>query len=588
MDGLNKLFSLRNTKISKKLIIVFTFIIALYTINLGYNSYNLFVAKHDLNDIYQIRLKSVAFLIEADRDAYQSSITISQTLNKRNFLNREQLDAKIKDIVDNLQQIEMRYDKYYKLFISVAEDKMGKNDSIFRLEYKMLTDITTQIINALKIQDYKLAEKLYLQEYDEHFSPMRNMLDVATGINLDAAEAAYNNSYEGLQDVINYSIFIFLIILLIISVSSYLIIQSIKEPIERAIAISHKISKGNLAIVIENTGEDEMSKVLNSLRNMIRELSKIVAEIIESSRSVKSASHQINASATLMASGACQQASATEEISSSMEQIVANINQNADNSRQTEMIAQKTAKNIVAVNESVGHTIKAMKEIVEKISIISEIADKTDLLSLNASIEAAKAGEYGRGFAVVANEIKKLAERSQAAASEINSLSVSSVDIAEESGKQLSEIIPEIQETARLVMEITVASVEQNLGAEQINSAITQLNSVTQENAGSAEELSANAATLIDQAEQLTRTISFFKMEDNELRDSIVEISAQIQTLQEALKGLKLTDQVKTEQYDYETNAKPVSRSPKEDGTTSGVNLNLNIKEDKNNDYEQM
>lgn len=133
-----------------------------------------------------------------------------------------------------------------------------------------------------------------------------------------------------------------------------------------------------------------------------------------------------------------------------------------------------------------------------------------------------------------------------------------------------------------------MASVEQNLGAEQINSAITQLNQVTQENAGSAEQLSANASTLIEQAEQLTKTISFFKMEDNELRDSIVEISAQIQTLQEALKGLKLTDHVKNEQNEYETEGKPVSRTPKEDGTTSGVNLNLNIKEDKNNDYEQM
>ncbi len=137
-------------------------------------------------------------------------------------------------------------------------------------------------------------------------------------------------------------------------------------------------------------------------------------------------------------------------------------------------------------------------------------------------------------------------------------------------------------------MEITVASVDQNLGDEQINSAITQLNQVTQENAGSAEQLSANASTLIEQAEQLTKTISFFKMEDNELRDSIVEISAQIQTLQEALKGLKLTDHVKNEQNEYETEGKAVSRTPKEDGTTSGVNLNLNIKEDKNNDYEQM
>ncbi len=389
-----------------------------------------------------------------------------------------------------------------------------------------------------------------------------------------------------MQKVIIYSIIIFVIILTIIIFSSYYIIKSIKAPIERAIAISHKISKGNLAIVIENTGEDEMSKVLNSLKNMVKELAKIVGEIIESASNVKNASYQINASATQMSAGACQQASATEEISSSMEQIVANINQNADNSRQTEDIAKRTAKNIIDVNKSVEHTIHAMKEIVEKISIISEIADKTDLLSLNASIEAAKAGEYGRGFAVVANEIKKLAERSQLAANEINALSITSVEIAETSGKQLSEIIPEIQETARLVMEITVASVEQNLGAEQINSAITQLNQVTQENAGSAEELSANAAMLIDQSDQLNKTVSFFKMEDVDMRSTIADISQQINNLQESLNLLRMKeiDNSKTDEEIKTTTNTTVQR--KESSPNNGVVFNMN--DEMRRDYEEM
>lgn len=532
--------SLRNLKISKKLVYVFTLIVFLYTISLGFNGYNLFVAKHDLHDIYQIRLKSVAFLIQADRDAYQSSLAMSQSLNKKGTLTQEQLLSKSKDIIENLQQIDQRYNKFYDLFKTVADVKYAANDSTFRAEYKKLTEITTLIDESIKKQDYKLAERLYFNDYDAHFGPMRKVLDVFTDINLDEAEQSYQNSNSGLQNIITNSIFIFIAILIIIVLSSYFIIKSIREPIERAISISHKISKGNLAIQIENTGGDEMSKVLNSLKNMIKELSKIVSEIIESASNVKSASEQINSSATLMASGACQQASATEQISSSMEEIVANINQNADNSRQTENIAQTTAKNIIEVNHSVEHTIKAMKEIVAKISIISEIADKTDLLSLNASIEAAKAGEYGRGFAVVANEIKKLAERSLLAADEINTLSISSVEIAEVSGRQLSEIIPNIQETARLVMEITVASLEQNLGAEQINGAISQLNQVTQENAGSAEELSANASTLIDQAEQLTRTVSFFKMEDdNDMSLTIAEMSQQINSLQESLRALK-------------------------------------------------
>lgn len=577
---------LNNLKISQKLIYVFSLIIVLYTFNLGYNSYNLFVAKHDINDIYQIRLKSISFLIQADRDAYQSSIAISQCLNQRNQANKELLNTKRAEILENLKQIETRYDKFIKLFASVTDMKKSNSDSIFKAEYQELSFLTIKIDSLIKHEDFKTAERLYLTEYESHFAPMRKALDVYTDINLNEAEEAYQNSNSGLQKVIIYSIIIFVIILTIIIFSSYYIIKSIKAPIERAIAISHKISKGNLAIVIENTGEDEMSKVLNSLKNMVKELAKIVGEIIESASNVKNASYQINASATQMSAGACQQASATEEISSSMEQIVANINQNADNSRQTEDIAKRTAKNIIDVNKSVEHTIHAMKEIVEKISIISEIADKTDLLSLNASIEAAKAGEYGRGFAVVANEIKKLAERSQLAANEINALSITSVEIAETSGKQLSEIIPEIQETARLVMEITVASVEQNLGAEQINSAITQLNQVTQENAGSAEELSANAAMLIDQSDQLNKTVSFFKMEDVDMRSTIADISQQINNLQESLNLLRMKeiDNSKTDEEIKTTTNTTVQR--KESSPNNGVVFNMN--DEMRRDYEEM
>jgi methyl-accepting chemotaxis protein len=160
--------------------------------------------------------------------------------------------------------------------------------------------------------------------------------------------------------------------------------------------------------------------------------------------------------------------------------------------------------------------VEAMKKIADKIGIIGEIAEKTDLLAINAAIEAARAGEQGKGFAVVAAEVRKLAENSQAAAKEINELSKSSVHIADESGKVLQRLVPDIQKTAVLVQEIANASIEQNAGANQINNAITQLNSVTQRNSAASEEMSSSAEEMASQAEQLRSTISLYKTNTNQ------------------------------------------------------------------------
>ena len=164
---------------------------------------------------------------------------------------------------------------------------------------------------------------------------------------------------------------------------------------------------------------------------------------------------------------------------------------------------------------AVNETVTAMKHIAKKISLIEDIAYKTNLLSLNAAIEAASAGEHGKGFAVVAAEVRKLAESSRVTAEEISELAINSVDIAERAGKVIAEVVPNIVKTSDLVQEISAASEEQSSGIGQINEAMTQLDTATQQNAAASEELAATSEELSGQAEQLQQVVAFFNLHEN-------------------------------------------------------------------------
>ncbi|MGB3464723.1 MAG: methyl-accepting chemotaxis protein, partial [Cyclobacteriaceae bacterium] len=252
------------------------------------------------------------------------------------------------------------------------------------------------------------------------------------------------------------------------------------------------------------------------IRSMVEKLRNIVSTVAESSNNIVNASKELSRSSSLMSDAAAQQASAAEEVSSSMEEMAANIDQNAYNAKETERIAEKGSENIEESNYLVERTLESMKLITQNISIVDEISRQTNLLALNAAVEAARAGEHGRGFAVVAAEIRKLAERSQDAAKDINEKSSLGVEMAETSSKLLDSTVPEIKKTAMLVKEISSASVEQNNGADQVNGAVQNLNQIIQQNAAIAEEMAANSLELHTHADLMINTVSFFKLDKHE------------------------------------------------------------------------
>lgn len=384
------------------------------------------------------------------------------------------------------------------------------------------------LIPAVQTQNKEAIEtslKAMKQTYEVH----RKAIDQVVQLTNKRNEADEATSLLRIQTNNISLLVIFALSLSVAIIVTVFISRSLTGPITEAVKIAQVVASGDLTSRIETDYRDEAGQLLLALKDMNDNLVRIVGDMRVGTINIVDTSAQIAAGNLDLSNRTESQASSLEETASSMEELTSTVKQNADNSRQANQLVVSASDIALKGGNVVGQVIATMgsikdssRKIVDIIGVIDGIAFQTNILALNAAVEAARAGEQGRGFAVVASEVRSLAQRSASAAKEIKELigdSVEKVDagskLVDQAGTTMNEVVEAVQHVADIMNEITSASREQSIGIEQVNTAITFMDQMTQQNAALVEEAAAAGESMRMQATKLSETFSAFKLAES-------------------------------------------------------------------------
>ncbi|HTD04432.1 methyl-accepting chemotaxis protein [Undibacterium sp.] len=512
---------LRNLRIGTRLAIGFGVILAMLIIVLAADS--VFSANN--------RRQMMAGLETVNNKSAQAAAMKSSLLEGGIAIRNIGLQTEISDM--NKQQA---IAKAQREVFHTARDKLlagGLTDA----EKKVVTDIsnleaqidapfkeTLRLITAFNNDE---AVKVISTQIEPLYQKTLVELNKLVALQADASQQlAVRTEAAGKQ--LSLSLFAIGAVALVIGAAfSIFLTRSITTPLRDALTIAKRVASGELTFREAINGQDEISELLNALKDMNDSLHRIVSEVRVGTDAIATASGQISVGNADLSSRTETQAGALEETASSMEEITATVKHNADNAKQANQLVVAASGHAVKGGKEVGQVVETMnsiressRKIVDIIGVIDGIAFQTNILALNAAVEAARAGEQGRGFAVVASEVRNLAQRSAGAAKEIKTLIGASVEtvnaggkLVDAAGKTMDDIVSSVQRVAQIMAEITAAGQEQSSGIEEVNRAITQMDEMTQQNAALVEQAAAAAESMEEQAARLAQTVSAFKLD---------------------------------------------------------------------------
>lgn len=436
--------------------------------------------------------------------------------------------AGIKKCIDEAGSIREENIKLFKQFKDRSmTDKEKEITEKFEIKYVEIGKTLTDFFTAIKKNDKAGIDALmgtWILQFNEIEIDLKELQEETTRVGADKIMA----EFDKMKQVMIYMLGILGISVIAGFILTRILSRSISQPVKMGLNFAQKIAIGDFTERINLNQKDELGMLSNALNDAADKLEGTVTEIISSSNNLAQAVEQIASGNQNLSQRTSEQASALEEVAATIEEANSSINQNYENSMQASRMSETSSSIAINGGELVGDAVQSINEvnssakrIGEITTVINEIAFQTNLLALNAAVEAARAGEQGRGFAVVAGEVRNLAQRAGNAAKEIAQLihdTVTKVEHGTEktykSGESLKEIIESVKNVARVVGEIAASSNEQKQGMDQIATAISDLDSMTQHNAALVEETAGASEEMANQAQELISLMSQFRIRD--------------------------------------------------------------------------